>query len=77
MMKVSNQEFTQHWCTYQVRVNQAPGFPLGTGMNGLEVNHQGGQAIVAKMVPDGFVAPELNPDTANAGQAEDEGGTGN
>jgi hypothetical protein len=77
MMKVSNQELTQRWYAYQVRMNQAPGFPLRTGMNGLEVNHQWGQEIMAKMAADGFVAPELNPDAATAAQAEGEGEKGN
>jgi hypothetical protein len=77
MMKVSNQECMQHWYSYQVRINQAPGFLLGTGMNHLEVNHQWGQEIAAKMAADGFVVPELNPDATNAAQAEGTGGTGN
>ena len=55
----------QHQYAYQVRMNQAPGFLLRTCFNGLEVNHQWGQEIVAKMAADGFVAPELNPSAAN------------
>jgi hypothetical protein len=76
MMKKSYQEYMQRWYDYQVRMNQMPGFPLRTSMNGLEVNHQWGQEIVAKMAADGFVAPELNPDAANAVQADGESGTG-
>jgi hypothetical protein len=50
---------------------------MWTGMNGLVVNHQWRQEIVAKMAADGFVAPELNPGAANVAQAEGEHGTGN
>jgi hypothetical protein len=71
---LSKHEFVQRWCTYQVKTNQAPGFPLRTGMNGLEVNHRLGGKLAAKMAAEGFVAPELNPNTANAAQAEGGGG---
>jgi hypothetical protein len=39
-------------------------------MNGLEVNRKLGHKIAAKMADDGFVAPELNANAANAAQAE-------
>jgi hypothetical protein len=43
-------------------------------MNGLEVDHQWGQEMVAGMAVDRFVVPELNPNTANAAQAKVGGG---
>jgi molecular chaperone DnaJ len=50
MMKVSNQEFTQCWTAYQVRMNQVPGFPLSinTGMN-LCLGRQGAEGYLGAM----------------------------
>ncbi len=52
-------------------------FPLRTGLNGLEVDHQWGQEVVTKIVAKGFVALELNPNMANAAQAKGGEGKGN
>jgi hypothetical protein len=49
---------------------------LTTGTNGVEVNHKLGRKIAAEMTADVFVAPELNPNAANAAQAEGAGGNG-
>jgi hypothetical protein len=39
-MKMSLIEFSQRWYAYQAITKQAPGFPLITGLNGLEVNYK-------------------------------------
>ncbi len=77
MMKMSNQEFTWLWYAYQEKISRVPGLPWTTGMNGLEVNHKLGCKIAVKMVVDGFVAPELNPNATNAAHAAGGGGNGN
>jgi hypothetical protein len=46
-------------------------------MNGLEVDHQLEQEMVAKMAAEGFVVPELNLNTENAAQAKGGGGKSN
>ncbi len=75
MMNMSNQEFTQRRYAYQAKINQAPGLPLTTGLNGLEVNYKLERA--AEMAVDRFVAPVLSPNGANAVQMEGVGGNGN
>ncbi len=72
-----NKNFVYRWYTYQARTNQAPGFPLRTGFNGLQVNHRVDQELVTKDATEGFLAPELDPNAANATQAEDGEGRGN
>ena len=52
-----------------------PGFPLRTGYNGLEVDPRVDQELLSKIAAGGFVVPELDPNAANAAQAE--GGEGN
>jgi hypothetical protein len=59
---------------HQARTNQAPGFPLRTGLNGLEVDHQWGQT---KMAAEEFVVAELDPNAVNAAQAKGGEGKGN
>ncbi len=54
-----------------------PGFPLRTGFNGLELNHQLGHKISAEMAADGFLAPEFHPNAAIAAQAEGDNGKSN
>jgi hypothetical protein len=46
-------------------------------MNGLQVNYELGHKKAAKMVVEGFVAPELNQNTANAAQVKGTGESGN
>jgi hypothetical protein len=46
------------------------GFPLRTGCNGLEVDPWVDQELLTKMAKEGFVVPELDPNAANAAQAE-------
>ena len=65
------------WYAYQARTNEAPGFPLRTGFNGLEVDPWVDQELMTKMAAGGFVAPELDPNAANAAQAEGGEGNGN
>jgi hypothetical protein len=72
-----NNKNAQRWYAYQARTNQALGFPLRTGLNGLQVDHQLDKELVTKMTAEGFVVPELSPDAANAAQAESEEGKGN
>jgi hypothetical protein len=67
--------FVQRWYDYQARTNEAPGFPLRTGFNGLEVDHWVDQKLLSDIVLGGFVVPELDPNAANAAQAG--GGEGN
>ncbi len=67
----------QRWYAYQAKTNQVPGFPLRTGMNGLEVNHRLRGKLAAEMVAEGFVATKLNLNTRNAAQAQGGGGKGN
>jgi hypothetical protein len=49
---------------------QAPGFPLKTGLSGLKVNYKLGKEVAAKMAVVGFAAPVLNPKTAIKRQVE-------
>jgi hypothetical protein len=67
----------KRWYAYQARTNQAPGFPLRTGLNGLQMDHQLDQELVTEMATEGFVAPELDPNAVNAAQAEGGEGKGN
>jgi hypothetical protein len=60
-----------------VRTNELPGFPLRTGFNGLKVDLWVDQELLTKMAAEGFVAPELDPNAANAVQAEGGEGRGN
>jgi hypothetical protein len=76
-MKRSHKDFIQRWQAYQANIKKAPGLPLRTGLNGLEVNYKLGREVAAKMVVDGFVAPLLNPNAANVTQVEGVGGNGN
>jgi hypothetical protein len=69
-LHLSRQKFVQCWCTYQARTNEAPGFPLRTGYNGLEVDPRVDQELLSKIAAGGFVVPELDPNAANAAQAE-------
>ncbi len=55
--------------------NEALGFPLRTGVNGLWVDPWVDQELLTEMAGGGFVVPELDPNAANAAQAE--GGEGN
>jgi hypothetical protein len=70
-------KIVQHWYADQARTNQVPGFPLRTGLNGLEVNHEWDQEVVNEMAAEGLVAPELDPNAANAAQAKGGEGKGN
>jgi hypothetical protein len=72
-----NKNFAQHWYAFQARTNQASGFPLRTGLNDLQVDHWVDQELVTKMAAEGFVVPELDPNAANAAQAEGGEGWGN
>jgi hypothetical protein len=63
-------EFSYCWYAYQAITKQALGFSLTTGMNGLEVNYKLGSEVAAKMAVIGFVAPVMNPKTANKRHAE-------
>jgi hypothetical protein len=47
---------------------------LRNGLNGLEADHQWGQDVVTNMAVEGLMALELNPNAANAVEAE--GGEG-
>jgi hypothetical protein len=72
-----NKTIAQHWYAYQARTNQARGFPLRTGLNGLQVDHQWDCEVVAKMAAEEFVTLELDPNAANAAQAKGGEGKGN
>jgi hypothetical protein len=74
---LSKQKNVQRWCSYQAGTNQVPGFPLRTGLNGLQVDHRVDQELVTKMAAEGFAVPEFNPNAANAAQAEGGEGRGN
>jgi hypothetical protein len=67
--------FAHRRYAYQARIDEAPGFPLRTGYNGLEVDPRVDQELLSKIATGGLVVPELDPNTANAAQAE--GGEGN
>jgi hypothetical protein len=60
-----------------VKIKQVLGCPLTTGLNGLEENYKLGCKMAAEMAVDGFVAPVLNPNGANAAQVEGAGGNSN
>ncbi len=45
---------------YQTITKQASGFPLKTGINGLEVKYKLGREVAAEMSVVGFEAPVLN-----------------
>jgi hypothetical protein len=66
-------EISLCWYAYQAITKQDPGFPLTTGMNGLKVNYKLGREVAAEMSVVGFVAPVLNPKTANKRHVEDVG----
>jgi hypothetical protein len=67
----------QRWYAYQARTNEAPGFPLRIGYNGLEVDPQVDQELLSEIAAGRFVAPELDPNVANDVQAEGGGGNDN
>ncbi len=60
-----NKNFWQCWYTYQARMNEAPGFPLRTGFNGLWVDPWVDQELLTKMATKGLVAPDMDPNGAN------------
>jgi hypothetical protein len=70
-----NKKIAQRWYAYQARTHEAPGFPLRTGNNGLEVDPWVDQELLTKMAKEGFVAQGLDTNAADAAQAE--GGEGN
>ncbi len=74
-LHLSKNIFAECWYAYEARTNEAPGFPLRTGYNRLEVNHWVDQELLSKIAAGGFMAPELDPNAVNAAQAE--GGEGN
>jgi hypothetical protein len=72
-----HKNFAQRWYAYQTRTNEVPGFRLRTGCNGLGVDPRVDQELLSKIAAGGFVAPELDPNAANAAQAEGEEGNDN
>jgi hypothetical protein len=72
-----NKNFAQCWYAYQARTNEAPGFPLRIGYNGLEVDPWVDKELLSKIAVGGFVAPELDPNAVNDAQAEGEEGNDN
>ncbi len=65
-----DKNFAQRWYAYQARTNEAPVFPLRIGHNGLVVDLWVDQELLSKVAAGGLMAPELDPNAANAAQAE-------